>query len=271
MIQNIKNDIQSNSPKNLLNYRNAAEIQIKPINWLWNMRLAKGKISIISGDPGVGKSQLLANMASIISRGNSWPDQTRSDQGKVIFLSAEDSAEDTIVPRLTAAGANLHEIFIIDSVRVVDDTGNSTEQLFDLNADLLYLKEMLSKLPGVAAIFIDPITAYIGNVDDSKNSRIRAVLAPLTKLAEEHNIAIICISHNNKNDQYNAIYRIAGSIGYVAAARAAYVVLKDKTSDTTRLFLPLKNNLGNDKTGLSYRVEECDLGGGIIFRKITKQ
>ncbi|MEO8400927.1 MAG: AAA family ATPase [Gammaproteobacteria bacterium] len=271
-----KNDIQNLkliSPliqsQHNINYRIAADITIKPIDWLWEKRFAKGKISFISGDAGVGKSQLTANMAATITQGNDWPDQTKCNPGKVIFLSAEDNAEDTLVPRLMAAGADLKKIVIIDSVKRLIKNENSIEDLFDINADIPELANLLGSIQGVSAIFIDPITAYVGDIDDSKNTQVRATLAPLSKLAELHNISIICISHNNKSKNQSAIHRVAGSIAYVAASRAAYVVVKGKRNSPIRLFLPLKNNIGNDQTGLSYSIEECQVENGIISSRIN--
>jgi len=227
-----KNDIQNLkliSPpvqnQHNINYRIAADITIKPIDWLWEKRFAKGKISFISGDAGVGKSQLTANMAAIITQGNNWPDQTKCNPGNVIFLSAEDNAEDTLVPRLMAAGADLQKIALIDSVKRLIANENSIEDLFDINADIAELNNFLASMQGVSVIFIDPITAYVGDIDDSKNTQVRATLAPLSKLAELHNISIICISHNNKSKNQSAIHRVAGSIAYVAASRAAYVAV----------------------------------------------
>ncbi|MBX3709425.1 MAG: AAA family ATPase [Gammaproteobacteria bacterium] len=224
-----KNDIQNlklihplTQSTHNINYRIASDIIIKPIDWLWEKRFAKGKISFISGDAGVGKSQVTANMAATITQGNDWPDKTKCNSGKVIFLSAEDNAEDTLVPRLIAAGADLQKIVIIDSVKRLIRDGNSIEDLFDINADIPELTNLLRDIQDVSAIFIDPITAYVGDIDDSKNTQVIATLAPLSKLAELHNLRIICVSHNNKNKHQSAIHRVSGSIAYVAASLAAY-------------------------------------------------
>ena len=85
----------------------ASEIKTKPISWIWKDRIARGKISILSGNPGVAKSQLCANFGAIITTGGYFPDKTKCDIGTVIFINGEDDAADKIVPRLVAAGANL--------------------------------------------------------------------------------------------------------------------------------------------------------------------
>lgn len=251
-----------------ISYRLASNIQVKPINWLWEKRFARGKLSIISGDPGVGKSQLTAYMASVITHGSKWPDGANCTQGRAVFLSAEDTPEDTMVPRLMASGADLGRVIIIDSVNKKDKDGNAEEHFFDINNDLPALEKLLSDFPDITTIIIDPITAYLGDTDDNRNTRVRAILAPLSSLAELYDVAVICISHNNKNNQQDAIHRVAGSIGYVAASRAVFIVTKDKENDQKRLFLPLKNNIGNDRTGLSYSIEETALESGIVTSRV---
>ncbi len=98
-------------------YRRCSDVIPKPILWLWPGRIARGKVSMLAGNPGLGKSQITANMAAIITTGGYWPvDRTHCDVGNVIFISAEDDAEDTIRPRLEAAGADLSRIFFLDAV-----------------------------------------------------------------------------------------------------------------------------------------------------------
>src|SRR5208282_2701308 len=98
-------------------FRQMSEIQSKPIRWLWPGRIARGKVSILAGNPGLGKSQIMASMTAIVSTAGQWPvDRTRCERGNVIILSAEDDAEDTIRPRLEAAGADLSRVFVLDAV-----------------------------------------------------------------------------------------------------------------------------------------------------------
>lgn len=251
-----------------INYRTASDIQLKAYNWLWPSRFAKGKVSMISGNPGLGKSQLCASMAATITHGGTWPDKTNCEAGSVIFLSAEDDPADTIVPRLKAVNGDLTRIRFIESVTELNDQGEKLDGQFSLATDLEVLERLLLELKDVAAIFIDPITAYLGNTDDHKNARVRSILSPLSKLAEKYNVAMICISHHNKGGSQEALMRVIGSIGFVAAARAAFAVVKDKDDESRRLFLPLKNNIGNDKTGLAFKIESHDLEDNIQTSRI---
>lgn len=251
--------------------RRASDIQTKPISWLWKGRIARGKVSMIAGNPGLGKSQLTANMAAIVTTGREWPlEKTRSEKSGVIFLSAEDDPADTIVPRLKASGANTNLITIIDAVRSgFDSSGNEIPRHFSLESDLIHLDSLLAKLQNTSLIVIDPITAYLGNTDSHRTADVRALLAPLSKLAEKHNVAIVCVSHLNKGGNKEALMRVTGSLGFVAAARAAYVVVKDKDDSSKRLFLPAKNNLGNDQTGLDFLIESCELENNIQSSRIV--
>jgi hypothetical protein len=255
--------------RNIIIHRQASEIKMKEINWLWPNRIARGKITMISGNPGLGKSQIIAYMTSIVTTKGQFVDGTECNGGKVFILSAEDDAADTIVPRLKAAGADLTHTSIIDSVMKNGQIDTEPSLLFNLLTDIGALENLIITLGDVAAIFIDPITAYLGSIDDHKNSQVRSVLGPLAKLAEKHNIAIICISHHNKSGSPEALLRVIGSIGFVAAARAAYAVIKDPSDESKRFFLPLKNNIGNDKTGLKFSIESHPLDNNINTSRIV--
>ncbi len=242
-------------------FRRVADIQPRPIRWLWHGRIAQGKVSIIAGNPGLGKSQVTVGMAATVSTGGRWPvDGKRCDVGNVIILSAEDDPSDTIRPRLEAADADLSRVYILDAV--LDSPlvrGGETPRAFNLKTDMDQLGSMLKKIGGAALVIIDPITAYLGTTGSHKNAEIRALLSPLAELAGRYGAAVVAVSHFNKNANTEALMRVTGSLAFVAAARAAYVVAKDPENEARRLFLPLKNNLGNDQTGLAFTVESAQV------------
>jgi hypothetical protein len=252
--------------------RCAADIKPQKIDWLWPQRFARGKVSMIVGDPGLGKSQIISNMSATITNSATWPDDSTCDGGNVYILSAEDKADDTIVPRLIAANADLAKVHIIESVKRKSRNGTHSEDQFSLDTDLNELDNKLSQLPA-AAIFIDPITAYLGKTESHNNAAVRGLLSLVSKLAEKHNTAVICVSHLNKNNMSDPIARVTGSGAFVAASRAVFVVVGDKDDDNQRLFLPLKNNIGGDKLGLSFRVEpyaiSSDNNAEITISKIS--
>jgi hypothetical protein len=234
-----------------------ADIEAKPIHWLWPGRIARGKVTIIAGNPGLGKSQITASIAAIVTTGGLWPvDQVRIEAGDVVFLTAEDDPADTLRPRLEAAGARIERVHIVESViEGFTGEGQRKDRSFSLQQDLEALSVKLSELGEVAAIFIDPITAYLGDVDSHKNAEVRALLTPLAELAARHNVAMIGVSHLNKAAGTEALMRVTGSLAFVAAARAAFLVASDPDDKSRRLFLPMKNNIGPDGSGLAFRIE----------------
>jgi hypothetical protein len=244
--------------------RRVSEIEAQPIKWLWRGRIARGKITILAGNPGLGKSLVTTSVAAVLTTGGCWPvDRTQCPPGDILFLTAEDDVADTLRPRLEAAGADLQHVHIVEGV-IAGYAGDGTRQdrMFSLAEDIRALGKKLDALGDVAALVIDPITAYLGNVDSHKNADVRAVLAPLTELASRHNVAIIGVSHLTKAAGPQALMRVNGSLAFVAAARAAYLVTPDGEDKARRLFLPMKNNLGPDTTGLAFRIEEATIPSG---------
>jgi hypothetical protein len=234
-----------------------AEVQMKAVNWLWRNRIARGKVNLVAGNPGLGKSQLMASIAAVVSTGGCWPvDRTQCISGNVLFLSAEDDPADTLAPRLQAAGANLARVHFVRSVLAgFSGEGREVHRAFCLGRDLEALARALKDIGDVAAVVLDPISAYLGQVDSHINAEVRALLAPLSELAGQSEAAMIAVSHLNKSAGTDALLRISGSLGFIAAARAGYLVAQDPEHKSRRLFLPLKNNLAADCGGLAFRIE----------------
>jgi putative DNA primase/helicase len=241
-----------------------ADVKPQPISWLWPSRIACGKVTLIAGDPGLGKSQLTAALAACVSVGGRWPvDRAIAPSGSILVLNAEDDAADTIRPRLDAAGANVHRIHVLDAVRTNAD-GREIERSFDLGRDIDTLRSAARHINDVKLIVIDPISAYLGGTASHRNSDVRSVLAPLAALASELGAAIVAVSHLNKGAGTDALMRVTGSLAFVAAARAAFLVVKDAHDPARRLFVTAKNNLGPDQAhGLAFRVVPVTLENGI--------
>lgn len=242
----------------------SSEIISRPIDWLWEGKIAKGKVTMIAGDPGLGKSQVSLFLAGIVSTGGTFPGGYKSKQGSVLLFSAEDSTEDTINPRLQAVSADGSKIFIFSTVKIKDK-----EKFFDVSEDLPLLKKALESNRDISLIIIDPITAFLGETDSHKNSEVRGLLSVLSKIADEHHVAILIITHLNKNSGASAMNKITGSLAFVAAARAAYMVVKDQADESRRLFLTVKNNLAVDKGGFAYRVESVVTKDNISTSKVA--
>jgi len=235
-----------------------ADIAPKSVEWLWPERIALGKLTILAGDPGLGKSFVTLDMAAKVSTGRAWPDcrEIPNAAGGVVLLSAEDDLADTIRPRLDAADADCRRIIALTAIRKCDpETGREEEHPFSLAEDLPGLEGAIKQVTNCRLVVIDPISAYMGRTDSHKNAEVRGVLAPLAELAARHRVAVVAVTHLRKGEG-PAMYRTMGSLAFVAAARAAYATIKDKAdpSGARRLVLPVKNNLGNDTTGLAYRL-----------------
>ncbi len=229
----------------------ASEIRPEKVEWLWPYRIPLGMLTTFAGVTSLGKTFMLCDIAARVSRGADWPDSGGecSPAGQVLFMTGEDSLKHTIVPRLIEAGADLSKIVFLKS---------AVQDRFTL-ADLNTLDEATRQAGGgFRLIAIDPPTAFLGDVDDHKNSELRRLLSPLKSWAEKHNLAVVFITHFNKKSGENvdAMSRVMGSVAWVAGVRAAHMFIKDQDDPDRRLFLPLKMNVCKEATGLAYMIEE---------------
>jgi putative DNA primase/helicase len=253
-----------NSRESSLIIRCMADIEPEKVEWLWSGRIAIGKQTLIGGEPGLGKSQITAALAAAVSTGGEWPcNEGRAPRGSVIILSAEDDASDTIRPRLDAAGANVHSVHLISAVSQKDGTGRRS---FNLQADLDKLEKEIARIGNVRLVIIDPVSSYLGKTDSHKNADVRGTLEPLGDMAARMRVAVVSITHFSKGDGKSAVNSFIGSIAFVAAARAAFIVTRDPENDdpARRLFVQAKNNLAIDSGGLAFRVEQRMVGNDIV-------
>jgi len=232
-------------------------VEPKQIDWLWHERIPLGMLTLIAGDPGVGKSFLSLYIASLVTTARKTPDNTIPAYGSVIILSAEDSLEHVIRPRLEALGADVTKVKAIRCVRRKDAEGNEITDHFNIQTDRLELERILEETPDAKMVIIDPLSAYFGSVDTHKDSNVRSVLAPLVEMAERFNIALICILHLNKGTSQKACYRTMGSLAFPAAARTVWIVSGDPTmpGSNRRLFISAKHNILRQPTTLAFEIE----------------
>jgi hypothetical protein len=228
------------------------DVTPEQVEWLWRERIAVGKLTLIVGDPGLGKSFLTLDIAARVSRGAAWPDSPKQPQtpGDVILLTAEDDLADTVRPRLDAHWADVTRIIAIRGAKFVDD---GEERMVNLATDLDSIRRVAKEANQPRALIIDPVSAYLGKTDSHKNAEVRGVLAPLSELAAELRLAVIAVSHLRKGEGA-ALYRTMGSLAFIAAARSAWVVCRDETDQSRRLMLPLKSNLAPDVGGLAFAI-----------------
>jgi hypothetical protein len=261
---------------------------VKPQNtrWLWPGRIPLGRVTLLVSDPGLGKSLLALDIAARVSTGANWPDEcakqpnsnaTSSDHSSfdighssftppnpqseirnpkspasALLLTSEDDLADTIRPRLEALGADCEKILAINSIP--GENTNDVPRAFALNRDLARLRSLLDAVPDCRLIIIDPVSAFLGGTNEHSNADVRALLAALTTIARDRNLAVLMVSHLRKKEGA-AIYRTMGSLAFVAAARAVWLVSKDPADSNKRLLMPLKSNLAPDATALAFVIE----------------
>jgi hypothetical protein len=249
---------ECDEPDDELVIRSLAGVKPTNVRWLWQSRLAKGKITLFQGDPGLGKSQITIYIASVISKGTEFTDDNHCEQGQVLFITAEDDAADTLKPRLMAQNANMDNIFELQWIK----TMSGRTVLFNFEKYMDQLKKVTRTLKNLKLIVVDPISAFLGKVDGNASGEVRGLLNELKNLAEELDVAVILITHNNKNSGQKAISRSSGSHAFGAAARMVYAFglrpLRDGEIQPNKpefAMAPIKNNLTKDPDSLVYTIE----------------
>jgi len=224
-------------------------VQAEAVDWLWRDRVPFGKITLLDGDPGLGKSTLALEIAARLTRGEALPGGDAAEPMAAVILSAEDGLSDTIRPRLDAARADVSRIKALIAIRLEDGA-----ETFPTLGNLEALEEAIAA-SSARLVIIDPLPAYFGEKTDSfKDQHVRRALAPVAAMAERTGAAVLIIRHLNKGAGA-AIYRGGGSIGIIGAARSALVVAKDPEDDGRRIVAPVKSNLCAPPAALAFRLK----------------
>lgn len=237
--------------------RTLSTVEPEDITWLWPGRIARGKLTLIAGDPGLGKSFMTLDIAARLSTGASWPDGGSAPTADVLLLTAEDGVADTIVPRLQRMGADMDRVHVLESVL---DPKDDHERLFRLRTDLAALEDAVEQVHP-AVVVVDPLSAYLAGIDSHRSAEVRSALAPLMTLGERTGVTPLCTAHLSKAESRSAIYRISGSLDFVAAARAAFLVAEDPEEDSRRLVLPMKMNIAEKPPGIGFSI----LDGAVVW------
>ena len=228
-----------------LNLINMEDIESKTVEWLWYPYIPFGKITIVQGDPGEGKTTFALRLAAILSRGDKLPcADMESMPIDIIYQTAEDGLEDTIKPRLVEAEADCSKINVID------------ESKYPLSMGDERLREALME-SGARLIILDPIQAYLGaDVDMHRANEIRPVMKKLSELADEYNCAIILIGHMNKSQGSKSTYRGLGSIDFQAAARSVLIVGRIKEKPQVRVIAHDKSSLAPEGVSVAFELDK---------------
>ncbi len=214
-----------------------AEVKPEPVRWLWPGRFPLGRLSEVSGDPGLGKSTLLYDLAARVTRGDAMPDGSPGPgPAGVLILSAEDDLASVIRPRLEAAGADLGRVGVL---RLRDADGELREPTL---ADLAEL-EWAGRELGALLVIVDPLMDYLPrDVDAHRDQDVRRPLAALRALAERLGAAVVIVRHLNKSQSESPLYRPGGSIGITATMRAGHLLAADPAGGALVL-APTKSSL----------------------------
>jgi RecA-family ATPase len=231
-------------------------VEPEEVSWLWPSWLALGKLALVDGDPGLGKSAMTLDLAARVSAGMAFPDSAECEPAGVVLLSAEDGLADTIRPRLDAAGADTSKILALATVP--DENGH--DRLLSIPEDLALIEKGIRRV-GARLVVVDPLMAFLsGDTNSHRDQDVRRALAPFAGLAERTGAAVLVIRHLNKAAANNPLYRGGGSIGIIGAARMAFVVGKDPQDENRRVLASTKNNLAVPPASLMFALEEAERG-----------
>ena len=236
-----------------------ADVEPEDVRWLWPGRVPLGKVTIIDGDPDLGKSTLTLDLAARATTGSPMPDGLVSDLDgpvDVVLVSIEDGAADTIRPRADAAGADVSRIHLLNDVEIIDDEGATKTLPWIMPRDLDMLRQAIEEA-GAKLVILDPLSGVVDSKVNLHNDQdTRTALRPLASMADEMGFAVVALRHLNKSGGQNAKHRGGGSIAIIGAARSGLLVGLDPDDDTeeTKVIATTKHNLAKPVPSLRYKL-----------------
>ncbi len=240
----------------------------KPIRWLWKNYLARGKLHILAGPPGLGKTTIAAGaFAATVSIGGRWPDGTQCELGNVVIWSGEDDYNDTLVTRLMGCGGDPKRVYFVTAA-----IGENGPRAFDPRKDMGHLLAAIEEIGGASLVVVDPVVSTVSG-DGNSNSDVRQSLQPLVDAAAAGNFAAVGITHLSKGGKATRepLDRIIGSVAFSAVARVAFIAerITDEEGNQRRILVRAKSNIGLDGGGFEYHLDQLEVLPGIEASRIS--
>ena len=228
-----------------LQFEYFSSVRQRSVEWLWYPYIPYGKLTILQGDPGEGKSTFMLAIAALLTTGQCMPDGTpASEPQQVIYQTAEDNISDTVKPRLIRAGADCGRVAYI-----VDDEATLTLEDSRIEEGI--------RQTGARLFILDPLQAYLSqDTDMMLAGRMRQQLKRLADIASKYSCAIVIIGHMNKASSEKTLYRGLGSIDIAAIARSVLMITRDKDDSDIRYMIPVKSSLAPKGKAVAFRFDK---------------
>lgn len=257
---NVDAAITAQNPNDGIQLEQASQLKITAIRWLWTGWLASGKLHVLAGTPGTGKTTIAMNIAATVSAGGVFPCGSDCNAGNVLIWTGEDDPADTLTPRLMASGADLTRIYFIRNT-----VENGQSRSFDPARDFDKLQSKAEAIGNIKLVIVDPIiSAVVG--DSHKANDVRRGLQPLVELAQALGCVVLGVTHFSKGTMgRDPIERVTGSQAFGALARVVIIAAKESSHDETtpsrRFIARAKSNIGPDGGGFDYSMNQVELAG----------
>lgn len=233
-----------------------SEVVPEDVSWLWPRWVPRGALTLMVGQPGVGKSSMSWDLLARLTSGSGWPDGSPSTLGRGLIVSGEDHLGSWIVPQLQRYGADMSRL---DSIDTNGATAGGRALRLDKDCGLL---EAYVRDSGIDFVVIDPLDAFLGDINPNYGSEIRTITSGLAGMAARTGAAVIVLHHFNKNEKGSMVNRAAGSIDIIGAARTVLYVVEDPSDAKRRALFVAKSNLGETSRAILF---EQDLEGRLLW------